>query len=172
MSASETKPTAEIYALSDAELLHCYAAAARGVMQSAQKALLHARDAGEVLTVLKDRVPRGKWLIWLKDHRVSFSASANYMRVFARWPEVARKLQDDANFNLSDAIKLLATPRKHRADAAVQGLLPTGSLYAVPMIADWITVLRTMPPKHVVRSREALLKLRDHLNEILDSPEA
>jgi hypothetical protein len=157
----------EIRALADSELLERFTTSHHAVLGFIRRAVLHARDAGEILTEIKRRVPRGQWLLWLKDHQIGFSTAANYIRVFERWSEVEANLQDDANFTLTDALKLLAARRKPREEAPAQQALPDGPLYTMPMIADWITVLRTMPPDQRARSRDALIQLRDEINSIV-----
>ena len=162
----------EFRTLCDSDLLARIFAIDRGVVQLCRRSLLNAIEAGELLTELKNRTPRGQWLLLAHSFKheggPSYRSVCGYIRVFERRDTIAPKLQADATFSLTDALKLLADPRKPREKRPEQEMLPNVPLYSMPMILDWINLLRTMTRDQRVRSREPLLKLRDAIDKILE----
>jgi hypothetical protein len=77
--------------------------------ESAQAAVPHARQAGELLLRAKTSVPRGQWLPWMKAH-CSFSerTAQNYMRVAREWEGLTGdNPQRVADLPLRDVLRLL-----------------------------------------------------------------
>jgi hypothetical protein len=85
-------------------------------MSHASKAMEQATACGEMLLETKAKVPHGHWLRWLRENVTFGERSAQgYMRI-------AQAPRRPATGNIRDALKQLATPRRHRLDAMLQEL--------------------------------------------------
>jgi hypothetical protein len=168
MSANVCEVSPDVRALSDAELLERFRQCHVTIVGIMRVAVRHARSAGELLAEMKTRIPRNSWLLWLRDNHISFSTAANYKRVFERWHELERHLQDDANLTLTKALRILARPRRKASERTPeQQELPDGALYTVTVVAECISLLRSMPVEHRQRSREWLIRLREEIDSTL-----
>jgi hypothetical protein len=80
-------------------------------VQAAQSALLHAREAGDLLLEAKAALPHGAWAEWLAEY-VTFSdrTARGYMRVASRWEELPENGNGVADLSFRGALKLLAEP--------------------------------------------------------------
>jgi hypothetical protein len=146
----------------------------QGVLDSSRRGLEHARRAGEYLAAAKDQVPRGGWGPWLQANcpRVNERSDRVYRRITAEWETVwqcatiaealrvlaeALEPADSADFNLT-------AERVGRTRAS-----QPPPLYAIPVMNEWIALLRGMPADHLSRhdTRESLVKLRAEIDAVL-----
>lgn len=152
--------------------------------------------AGERLETAKALIREvdghGHWEKWVEEN-IGFGirTAQRYMRVYRERARITGAQTID------DALDLLAEPKEPKTQheepqatapsllpdepisvltepfelevlpAPEQLPLPDSPLYVMPMVADWLTVLRTMPPDQRARSRDALIQLRDEINMIL-----
>lgn len=79
--------------------------------QAMRESLAHAVQAGSLLTEAKQLVKHGDWGKWIADHcEFSERSAQNYMRIAARFPELA-KAQHVADLTYREAVGLLAEPK-------------------------------------------------------------
>jgi len=71
---------------------------------AARKSLEHVRNCGEILTVIKSKIPHGNWIHELRSLRIERRTATNYMRIFEKWETVSH-----LNHGVKDALKLLAS---------------------------------------------------------------
>lgn len=82
------------------------------VHEAIAEGLLHAREAGRLLTEARQHVKHGAWGRFVEqDCGLSRSTAAGYVRVCERWNELEPYVQRDAHLPLRRALVMLADPR-------------------------------------------------------------
>jgi hypothetical protein len=109
-------------------------------VEAAGQALEHAKHAGELLTLAKDKVTHGDWLPWLKAN-VPFSekTAQNYMRVAREWTRLTGgKSATVADLTLRQALEVLAEPVTHAVvvQSPSPGGPPAPALRTVERVVD------------------------------------
>lgn len=123
INGSEVRPAVSLAAL--AEKIN---SEHERVELSAKASLLHAKNAGELLTEAKRQSGHGNWLPWIQAHcHFSDRTARAYMRVFSRWGELSNR-QRAANLSLRDGMLILAEADQESADRAdlLDRLTPEG----------------------------------------------
>jgi N6-adenosine-specific RNA methylase IME4 len=86
--------------------------------QSMRGSLELAVEAGEKLSAVRQSLPHGQWLPWLKQH---FSGSVrhaqNYMAMFSRRAEIESNTQRASHLSLRSAVKLLTKSKNGQTRA-------------------------------------------------------
>jgi hypothetical protein len=93
-------------------------------LSAAASALEHARRCGQLLAQAKEQLPHGAWAGWLADNfPASERMAQNYMRIAARWDELAAaNPQRVSDLTIRGAVKLLAAPRADDNSAFVRSV--------------------------------------------------
>ncbi len=85
----------------------------RACEEAANSALVHAMNAGEMLTEAKAALPHGSFGPWLKENFAGSDRTARaYMRVYAHRGELEAKRQSSATLSLDGALKALSAPKE------------------------------------------------------------
>lgn len=80
-------------------------------------ALVHAINAGEMLSEVKASLPHGAFGAWLKENFTGSDRTARaYMRVYAHREELEANRQSSATLSLGGALKALAPPKEEEAE--------------------------------------------------------
>ena len=163
-----------------------------GVRASVSSACAAGERLETAKALIREVDGHGHWEKWVEEHLgFGIRTAQRYMRVYRERDRITGAQTID------DALDLLAEPKEPKTQheepqatapsllpdqptsvliepfelevlsAPDQLPLPDSPLYVMPMVADWLTVLRTMPPDQRKRSREALIELRDEINMIL-----
>jgi hypothetical protein len=74
---------------------------------AANRGAFHARNAGNLLIKVKERLPHGEFMVWVKQHCGIAHSTANlYMFIAREWPTIAESHRD-RNLSLWEAVALL-----------------------------------------------------------------
>lgn len=84
----------------------------RNFEKSAQNAIQYARDVGETLREIKNRLPHGSFEKWMERNLEFKSGMARmYMRVYERWDEIQAIQSTEEKIGMARAVRSLPSRR-------------------------------------------------------------
>lgn len=127
----------------------------------ADRAVEHARRAGELLLEVKSHLPHGEWILWLTANcEVSDRQAQRYMRAARGLPISPQRIKYDAMADLKSIVSGEVADMPNLSSVEAAKLIPT--------IGQWITTTVDDAAFHVVPSKEYPTMF--HVSKLCRSP--